>query len=206
MKYDLLAYSMDFGSFFLQKTKHAASIKSVILFGSVARFESDKKSDVDIFVDVSGDPDEVQKESADITDDFYDSIKFTKYWKLLNVTNKFKVMAGRLGQWELKNSIISNGIILYGKYKSLPEKGAFLVLFSFENISPNTRRVMLNKKIFGYSHSGRRYEGLLEQFQGTKLSKGTIAVPVEHSNPFMKLFRDFKIPVRIRKVIDYSGA
>ncbi len=204
MKYDLIAYAIDFTSFLVQKSKNMGRIRNIILFGSVSRFEADKNSDIDLFIDVVNNEEEIEQESHKILKGFYSSVKFMNYWGLLHIKNKFKLSFGDINKWELKNSIISNGITLYGKYRSLPAKGKHAVLFSFENIQPNPKRVMLNKKIFGYSHSGKRYKGLLEEYGGTRLSKGTVLVPVEHTIIFMKVFRDFRIAVKIKKIIDYS--
>jgi len=52
MKSKLIAYAMDFASFLIQKIKNIDNINNIILFGSVAREEADKTSDIDIFIDV----------------------------------------------------------------------------------------------------------------------------------------------------------
>jgi len=50
MKSKLIAYAMDFASFLIQKIKNIDNINNIILFGSVAREEADKTSDIDIFI------------------------------------------------------------------------------------------------------------------------------------------------------------
>ncbi|MBI2137532.1 nucleotidyltransferase domain-containing protein, partial [Candidatus Woesearchaeota archaeon] len=44
---------MDVASFLVQKVSEREKIRNIILFGSVARGEADKTSDVDLFVDVT---------------------------------------------------------------------------------------------------------------------------------------------------------
>ena len=48
----LTAYALDFASFLIQKTKNRDKIRNIILFGSVARQDESKESDIDIFVDI----------------------------------------------------------------------------------------------------------------------------------------------------------
>lgn len=204
MNYNLVSYAMDFSSFLMQNIKEKDRIKNIILFGSVARGESNKESDIDLFIDIINE-DKIEEESNKILKDFYNSTKFKNYWKLFNTKNKIKLTIGKLDEWEdLKNSIISNGLSLYGKYQEIPAKGKNMALFFLENIKPNIKRVTLNKKIFGYKHSGKFYNGMLQKYGGIKLGKGSIIIPLEHSNKFIEIFRKFKISVKIKKVFDYS--
>lgn len=203
--YDLISYAMDFASFFIKKSRNTPKIKNIILFGSVSRHEASKGSDVDLFVDVVMDEDEIDKEAKKITKEFYESVLFKSYWELFGIKNGFKLTVGKLHEWdELQNSIISNGITLYGKFNALP-RGKNMALFFFENISPNSKRVMINKRMFGYMHSGKRYEGMVEKYRGERLGKGGIMVPTEHANEFIKAFRKLKVNFKIKKIIDYSS-
>ena len=54
MNRELVAYALDFTSFLLDRLPERTiqSIKSIILFGSVARGTADKDSDIDLFIDV----------------------------------------------------------------------------------------------------------------------------------------------------------
>ena len=51
MNYKLVAYAQDFVSFLLQNVKDASKIDSITLYGSVARGEAGKDSDIDIFIE-----------------------------------------------------------------------------------------------------------------------------------------------------------
>ena len=46
----LLGYAMDFASFLIQNLKNTDKINSIIIFGSVARNDEDKESDIDLFI------------------------------------------------------------------------------------------------------------------------------------------------------------
>ncbi|MBI2579966.1 MAG: nucleotidyltransferase domain-containing protein [Candidatus Aenigmarchaeota archaeon] len=202
MNYELLAYAMDFVSFVVSKLgKDSDKIKSVMLFGSVSRGEATKKSDIDIFVDVFGKEKTMEEGIKKIGEEFYKSVKFTRYWKLIGIENEIKPVIGKLDEWkDLKSSIFANGIILYGKYKEVPDKPKGIVLL-WENIKPQSRRVSINKQIFGYKHYRKKYSGLLEKYNGMKLAKGAIEIPIESYPAFMKIFRKYKISVKIKYVM-----
>lgn len=203
MKSDLISYSMDFASFLIQKIKNKDIIKNVILFGSVSRGEATEESDIDIFIDVTKENVKLEKEIEQILDKFLDSVKYKGYWKLLGTKNEVKLTIGRLDNWkELKPSIVSNGITLYGKFKS-DIQGKHKTLLVWENIKPNSKRVLLNKQLFGFKQGKRFYSGLLQKNDGERLGKGCIIVPLENSLVFQKLFKKHKISFKIKKIIEY---
>ncbi len=201
MKSKLIAYAMDFASFLIQKVQQE-KIRNIILFGSVARGESDKESDIDLFVDLIDEDKTLINKINICLDEFIASSKVKNYWKLLGISNEIKLTIGNLDKWnELKPSVISNGIVLYGKYKSDIKGGKYQVFFIWENIKPNTKRVLFNKQLFGFNQNEKFYPGLINKYQGEKLGKGCIIVPLEHSNIFHSLFKKYKITVKINKVI-----
>jgi len=206
MKYSkLIAYAMDFASFLIQKIKEKEKIKNIILFGSVAREEAEKTSDVDIFVDVVKNNVKLEKEINRCLDDFLNSTKYKNYWKMLGVENEIKLTIGELDKWkELKPSIAANGILLYGKFKPEIKEGIHKTFFIWENIKPNSKRVLFNKQLLGYKQKGKFYEGLIQKYKGERMGKGCIIVPLEHAKVFLKLFRKHKVSVKIKKVLEYS--
>lgn len=201
----LLAYALDFVSFLMQKTPRKAEIKQVILYGSVARGEAGKDSDVDLFIDVVQSSSALEKEIQERKSSFLNSTKVKNYWSLLGVTNELKIIVGELRKWkELHPSLVANGLILYGKYSPVVKEGKHLVFFIWENIKPNSKRVLFNKQLFGFTQKGKHYDGLLQKYTGERLGKGCISVALEHSEPFLKLFRRNHISVRIKKVMEYG--
>lgn len=205
MKYNLMtAYAMDFASFLIQEIKNINNINNIILFGSVSREDADKNSDVDIFVDLVRYNKNNEEEIKDILDKFLLSTKYKNYWKPLGMENDISLKIGILNEWkQLKPSIISSGIALYGKFKTEIKVGKYQTFFVWENITPNHKRVMFNKQIFGYKQKGKFYVGLLQKYNGERLGKGCIIIPLEHTNAFCKLFRRYKVNVKIKKVLEY---
>lgn len=203
MNKKLLSYAVDFASFLLERIDKD-KIEKIIIFGSVAREEADSDSDIDLFVEVINHA-KIEKSIKEIKTEFFDSIKFKNYWSLKDIKNDIKITAGKIDEWEdIKNSIISNGILLYGKYESTPKNAIHKTIFSWENIKPESKRVLLFKRLFGYKAEKKEYGGIIKQYEGEKLGKGSIMVPTKYSNVFMKLFKEMKITVNIRKIVEYS--
>ena len=203
MKINLISYGMDFASFLIQKIESKDLIKNIILFGSVSREESGKESDIDIFIDLAKENPKLKREIGKILDNFLESTKYKGYWKLLGVKNEIKLTIGELDDWEeLKPSILANGITLYGKFKS-NIKGKHKTLMVWENIKPNSKRVLLNKQLFGFKQGKKFYSGLLQKYEGERLGKGCIILPLENSLFFQKLFKKHKIELKIKKIIEY---
>lgn len=200
----LLAYAVDFTSFLLERI-NLDNIKRIILFGSVARGEASDESDIDLFIDVNTDEKGIQKEIYRIISEFVSSVKFGKYWILKDVKNQIKPVIGKLDDWkELKNSIISNGIILYGRFEEVPEKAIHKTLLSWENVKPESKRVLLSKRLFGYRKGKKSYDGLIKKYNGERIGKGILAVPSYNEKIFLKLFKDMKIKIKIKKILEYS--
>ena len=173
----LIAYAMDFASFLMERLE-PVKVNSIILFGSVARGDYDKISDVDIFVDIE------EKSLSNnflqnIIEDFYKSIKFEKYWKLLGITNPISCKAGILDEWELKRSILAHGIVLYGPYKG--KTGTHYVLFLIEVEGPRKEQVRVWRKLYGYRQKTKQKTyispGIVQENGGQKLSPASFLVP-----------------------------
>lgn len=199
---ELISYALDFASFLVQNIKDKNKINAIILFGSVARNEATKESDIDIFIDTNDK--KLEDEAIKIKEKFFDSVKFKDYWKLLGVKNEINIISGILDKWKLRDSMLGSSIILYQHYSPKLEKGNNKVILSWGNIKPDSKRVMLNKKIFGYNYYGKKYHGLLEKYSGNKIGSNVLLINTEHLNLFLEVFHGFKIPVRILRVFEYE--
>ncbi len=97
----------------------------------------------------------------------------------------------------MKRSIINTGIILYGKYKAEAERIKHYVLFSFENVKPESKRVLAYRKLFGFRQNGKKYEGISQKINAIKVGKGSILVPIEHAGEIKRYFQEKKISVKV---------
>ena len=169
MKNKYLPYTIHFVSFMLEYLE-TDNIKNIILFGSAARNEATKQSDIDIFIDINAKEKEYSIEVKKIIEKFYESKFYQNYWKIKGLDNSFNVIIGNINKWELKDNIISTGITLYTKFKSIPDNQKHSLLIYFENIKPETKRVLLYKNLYGYNTKGKHYTGLIEKYNGIKIN------------------------------------
>ena len=194
----LATYAMDFTSYLFQllKDDEINIIKQVILFGSVARGDADRKSDVDLFIITHSKTETIEKKANRATETFYQTERYHQ-WKLLGVNNRFHCIVGNLDEWkDLKLSIIANGIVLYGKYTAKTE-GKTVVLFTWEKVRPEAKRVLLSKKLFGYTYKGKRYEGIAKAAGAKKFGNACIMVPLEAADVVKLVFKDTDIQAKL---------
>lgn len=192
----IISYALDFSSFLVYNLKNSEMIKDIILFGSATRGEASEKSDVDIFINVKKSNENFEKQIKLITKRFYESIKFKKYWKLLGIENSINPVVGNLRKWKLRTSVLVDGITLYGKYTETLKERENIAVLSWGAIKPNSKRVLLNKRIYGYNHYGKFYSGALQKYEGKKLDN-SIIIPLQHLPTVLKIFREMKITIKI---------
>ena len=193
---ELIAYAIDFVSYLISKEPE---INRIILHGSVARGDFDEESDIDLFVDVLKYDKKVEKKINNITNDYHKTKKF-KEWELKGIKNTISLIVGNLdkNEWkELKRSIMNTGIVLYGKYKGEVEKIKQYTLFSFENIKPDNKRVAVFRKLFGFKLKNKAYSGIIEQYNGIRVGKGAVLIPIENVNAIKEYFQEKKIPIKM---------
>ncbi|MEK6925864.1 MAG: nucleotidyltransferase domain-containing protein [Nanoarchaeota archaeon] len=196
----LKSYSSYFSSYLLYNLKGLDNIIRIILFGSVAKEENNKESDVDIFIEIKKKSKIFVDRIEKITEDFYKS-REALIFKSNGVDNKINVIVGKLEEWDdLKKSIDSTGIVLYGRYVSSGFKagGKKYSLFFWNKIGKN-RGAFLNK-IYGFNSKGKKYKGFFEIFGGKKLGKSSIMVPIEHKNEILKLLKHYQVSAKIIEV------
>jgi len=195
MNYKLIAYSQDFISFLFQHLgKDADKINQVVLFGSVARGEATKESDIDLFIDVSDKnlEDKINK----IKEDFYKSIKVKKYWDLLGIENEINCSIGILKEWDsLKRSLIADGILLFGKYKEKLETDSYY-LFIIAPGKIRNKNISIWRQLYGYTQKINKKiyvkKGLIKEYNGSKLAKGVFIIPLEHFQKIISFLKKNK--------------
>lgn len=201
MSYKLIAYAMDFASFILQQMRDDARyVRSIIIFGSVARYEAGEDSDIDIYIDVIDK--DIEKKITMAKEKFFTSQIVEKYWKLLNIKNEINIQVGDLYKDDiLKGSIVSNGIIIFGKYYTDEEKDKAM-LFTIHSKKKTSENLRLWRKIYGYSQKvGKKVyvkKGVLKEYQGQKISKGVFIVQSNLANEMHNFLNKMKVKHEIR--------
>ncbi len=198
MSLGIRAYASYFVSFLISSLDDFSNLKSIILFGSVARGDAGKDSDVDIFIDIKKISKNEEKKFNRILEDFYKS-REALLFKTKGIDNKINLIIGKLDEWkDLKENIESNGIILYGNYISGNVTGKKHVLVYWDGIAKN-RGAFLNK-IYGFSVKGRKYSGFLEVNNGRRVGKSCIIIPIENLNELEKILKYYKVNAKIIEI------
>ena len=192
----LKSYASYFVSYLLSNMKNMDNIEKVILFGSVARGESTKNSDVDLFIDVKKKNKRYEEEIRRIEEKFYQS-RENSIFRSKEINNKLNIKIGRLSDWkDIQKSIASTGIIFYGNYqsKTLPSDVNHYVIIFWSKIGIN-RGAFLNK-LYGVRMNEKYYPGMVSSFNGKKLGKSCIMIPIQYKNDIFKLLKDYKVEAK----------
>ncbi len=150
-------------------------IRSIYLFGSVARGDFDEESDVDIFIDtVENREKDVEKLSHRALFYFYRSDEYKKF-KLMGVKNQIKIKCGDITRWDLFTAISSEGLLLYSSTTSDLFTKYFLVVLQPINDIAKRNRVI--RQLVGRNEAHRRERGLIEEIEGSVLDARHYIVP-----------------------------
>ncbi len=191
-------YASYYVSYLLTNFPDISLFQRIILFGSATRDQATKKSDIDIFIEVEKKSKNLENNIEVLTESFYTS-KEGLLFKIKNIDNKINVIVGKLNDWpDLKRSIESTGIILFGHYGSSDKDGKKQCIITWDKIGKN-RGAFLNK-LYGVTIKGKRYQGLIQKWEGKKLGKSGIMIPIMHTPEFLKLITQYKVNAKIIEV------
>ncbi len=176
----IISYALAFTSFLLRRIQN---VSAVVLFGSVARGDYDDESDIDLFIETE----ESEKKIEESLKLFKKSKEHEKYLDL-GAENQISLKIGKLKDWpSLRESILDNGITLYGKYEKLPENLKHFVLFtiSMKKLHQKTR-LRVWRRLYGYKQKVGskiyRKKGAVEALGGRRLGDGMLAIPKNREN------------------------
>ena len=185
---------MNFSSFLIDRAK----VRSIILFGSVAKGNFDEESDIDIFIECD------KKEGGKIDQILELYKKTTEYekFKLQSIKNEISIKYGNLDDWkDLKRSIISGGVVLYGAYRGTPDKLNHKLLFLL-----NLKGVLRSNKIktwrtlYGYKQKVGKKEYINKGKVEKKLGRGAFLVSIQNSEEVIDYLKRNKLTYSILDV------
>jgi len=195
---NLISYAVNFVSFLIRKKPE---IDKIILFGSVARGDFDGESDIDLFIDTN-----LGKKEIESILELYEMSEENKKYTLEGINNKIRLKTGKLNEWKsIKRSIISNGILLYGKYEEMPKGMKNYALFKIL-IGKKERKdkIKIWRKLYGYKQKvGKKIyllKGLIEENNGKKLTSGLFLIPIEKNQGMIHFLRKNKINYEVKEV------
>ena len=189
---NLIAYAASFVSFLIDTMK-TKSIERIMLFGSVARDDFDEESDIDLFIDTK---ENIEQEVERVHKLFMMS-QVRKTWELKGLKHELSLKVGSLNEWRLKRSIISDGILLYGKMREMPENAEYYLLFqpSFQGL-PRNRQLRIWRKLYGYQQKvGKKVyksKSLIESLNGKRI-ESSILIPAQREKEILEFLRKHRV-------------
>jgi len=196
----IIGYAMSFASFLLD-SKIGGRINKIILFGSVARGDYSKESDIDLFIDT----DEKIEKEIDKLLVLFDSSRISESWKLKGIKNEISVKTGKLKKWSLRRNVISSGLMLYGKYNEIPEKVNYYAMIKMDVKKFRTSKQMrIWRKLYGYRQKigSKVYtgKGLVEKTGGKKIGKAVILIPMENRKEIIGFLNKNKVSYTVNEL------
>jgi predicted nucleotidyltransferase len=198
----IISYLYDFLSD-LMNSLNNKKINQIILFGSVAKDDFDKESDIDIFIDTEED---IEKEYKNALFNFEKRSERT--WKLKEIDFPINSIRDNLKKekWDnLRQEISSNGIILYGRYKKeLKElEHKIMITYSIKKLNSN-KKMKIIRILNGYKNIKNKkvyiQKGLIEKTNSKKIDTNSIIIKYDYLNDFKKIFKDNKVSYTIKEI------
>ena len=192
-----IAYAENAISFIFLNSDINDSINSIYIFGSAVRNELTKTSDIDLFIDCKNEK-EIENIAKAALSRFYKSKDYEK-WKLLNFTYPISIQVGNIKEWQLKISILSEGLLLYSKRLEL-EAAERKVLFVFQLPKDKKKYLHFIRRLYGRKEKGYREHGLIKEINGSKLSSNVIIIPKESQQKLVEILNKEKINHTMKEI------
>ena len=195
-----IAYCFNLLSFIFQNPEAGKKIKAIYLFGSAVRGQLHAQSDIDLFIEAAKvDEERVQQLVHSGIAKFTVSLDYQK-WKLLQFTHSFSIQIGKLQEWDLRLSIASEGILLYGK-ETNPHSNEHKVIFNISLPKKKSEYIKVRRLLFGRDEDFYEGTGLIQTMQGKKLSSTVFIIPKEEQAKMMEVLSKNKINFSMKEVI-----
>ncbi len=202
---ELLAYTYNFLSLLLEKKEAQENLKKIVLFGSVARGDFDKESDIDLFIEVkeSADVKKIENLVHEVVNRF--EVFAEKTWNLRGIDLPIKFIVAKENEldWdELREEIKHYGTLLYGEYKEHKENYA-LISYSLKELKQNDKMNFL-RTLYGYTNKKNKKvyskSGLLPTIGAIKTAANQVMVKIETLKEVLEVLKRFKLTYEIKKI------
>jgi len=194
----LISYALSFLSFAFRRPEiRDIPINKVILFGSIARGDFSDESDVDIFIDVEKQNEPNARKKFEYWLGKFRESKDHEVWELRKLKNEIKINVGKLDEWDLKESVLKEGVMLYGRPSFAMEK-YFLV--TFKPVKCIAKRNKVIRKLFGRNEKNYEDEGIVGSSKGEKLSPRVFIIPERSLNVTLELFSKENIDYSLKEI------
>lgn len=192
-----------------QKLGEINTLDEAVLFGSAARGEMHKKSDIDILLLFNAKHDPELGEEGNLVHKIAGEIE-----KNLNMENPFTFVFMNKNEdldsdflWEVSK----DGIVLYarpelilGQKENL--KPAAFISYNFSDM-PAKDKMYVKRKLYGYQvksvHQGKEYlsegKGIVQE-HGKKMGRATFLIDAARVDSILNLFQEKKVKYKLTKV------
>lgn len=193
-----IAYTQNALSFIFLDATITNKCNAVYLFGSAARGEMERESDIDLFFDFENEEEKKEAAISAALKRFYQSQDYQK-WRLLSFTYPISIKVGKLDEWELKTSVLADGIILYSKEALISETKRH-VLITYTLPRKKTKYLSLVRALFGRNEKGYKDTGLVGQCNGKRIATTVILIPKECVKSIFTFLQKEKIEYSFNEV------
>lgn len=184
---------------FARRVSKIEKVVEVILFGSVAKGEADRRSDIDILVvlDQKGKPkleehEEISKISLEVGEEFDTNISLILSDREFSSMDEYFV-----------ESVLSEGKIIYAREARIAKKEWlkpwYILSYSLKEL-PHSDKMRIKKIFYGKEIKSRhgdkvyihKYKGLLKEIGGASLGRGCIIIPAKFIGEFEDILKKYK--------------
>ncbi len=193
-----IAHVQNFLSFVFLDTAISSKIQAVYLFGSAVRGDLEPESDIDVFIDTKEEK-LVGEHIKKALSNFLSSNDYEK-WRLLRFTYPLALQAGNLIGWHLKESIASEGILLYSKDVAvIPKERKLLV--KVELPKDKKKYLRFARLLCGRAEKGYKDKGFLAHVNGERIGSNIILLPKESQYLLTELLNKEKINYTLTEIV-----
>jgi predicted nucleotidyltransferase len=174
-------------------------LQGIVLFGSYARGEADRRSDLDLLL-VFDTRQDIQKHRKEL-------LGVLKEYRQLPLALIKRSAEDLASDPSFMFNVFKEGYVLYKR----PDAGLLPVAISREKLSivysydlsklPHEQKLKFNAALYTRVKGKYRYPGLLERVGGQKLSYGAIMVPANAEREVDKLLQNYNVKARKINVV-----
>jgi len=175
----------------VRRLARVRSLRAVVLFGSYARGEADRRSDIDLLL--------VFDSRADIERSREELLSVLKEYRELSLTLTKRSAEDLARDPSFIFNVLKEGYVLYKRPDGqlLPaaisrEKQVVIYNYNLSGLR-HKQKLMFNSALFTRTKGKYRYLGLLERVRGRRLGYGAIMIPAGAEREADELFDTYKI-------------
>ncbi|MGC9553758.1 MAG: nucleotidyltransferase domain-containing protein [Thermoplasmatota archaeon] len=186
---------------FVEKVKDLPHLQCIILFGSMARDEADKRSDIDVLLVI-----EEENPKSHL-------MEIIGIITSLKPHREIKPVVTNLADYdeEFLQTVVREGRVLWGKVVITPDQFLLnpyrLISYKLSNLKPS-KKVKVSRLIHGYQSKKvmdgetkkYTYAGLKDKYDVHVISKNTVLIPERYAKDFVHQLRRHGVEYQQRMV------